>query len=520
MCRTRQRSARWASSWRSAPVRRSGGPSVSNTTVPASGNAAPSLHRGRRPRVSESNRSRVGARITRMGREGSGPMPGNGGARSASSASAVARPCCGGHATAVTRPTSTAPGAGAAAGPGRGAAATRLGARRLLALLHQRQRLLALLAPGIELVRLEALLPCLLRPRLVAREPVGAAQLVMGLDQVRPELERLLQKVLSVLVHIPLQVHESQVEVGVQRRLPVVVEPDRLGQMLDRLPEDPLLETDVADVDARQRIRRLLHEHFLEGSQGVVVVLVQHLRPAEQRLSLGLAGRQLQRLLQRLDRARVVAERDEAPPLLDEGRGADVVGVHRGPRARELGSRRLRRRRGELLVALDQLADLFLQLAQLADERVDLLEEGDDLALHYLALGPAGRGVEPARDRVVLRPQGAHRGIDHQGLAVSLITPSMASFSLELSRRAVLSAMTVRPSFTTIPVMYSAASPFTMLGGAVTSLAATCSTSVTASTTTPSFPPSHSRMTVRVSSRWGAGAPSRLRRSTSGTAPP
>src|SRR5947209_869666 len=404
-------------------------------------------------------------------------------------------------------------------GPGRAAAAA-LDARRLLPLLHQRERLLALLAPGIELVRLEARLPRLLRLRLVTREPVRAAQLVMGLDQVRPELQRLLQKGLGVLVHLPLQVHEAEIEVGVQRGLLVVVESDRLGQVLDRLPEDPLLQTDVADVDPRERIRRLLHEHLLKGSQGVVILLVQHLRPAEQRLGLGLAGRELQGFLQRLDRPDVVAERDEAPALLDEGRGADVVGVDGGSRPRELRGRRLRRRRGELFVAVDQLADLLLQLAQLADERVDLLEEGDDLALHHFTLGPPGRRVELARDRIVLRPQGANRGIDHQDFAVSLITPSMATFSFELSSRAVFSAMTVRPSFTTIPVMYSAASPFTMFGGAVTSLAATCSTSVTASTTTPSLPPSHSRMTVRVSSRCGAGAPSRMAQSTSGTAPP
>src|SRR5438132_1418157 len=385
-------------------------------------------------------------------------------------------------------------------GPGRAAAAA-LDARRLLPLLHQRERLLALLAPGIELVRLEARLPRLLRLRLVTREPVRAAQLVMGLDQVRPELQRLLQKGLGVLVHLPLQVHEAEIEVGVQRGLLVVVESDRLGQVLDRLPEDPLLQTDVADVDPRERIRRLLHEHLLKGSQGVVILLVQHLRPAEQRLGLDLAGRELQGFLQRLDRP-------------------DVVGVDGGSRPRELRGRRLRRRRGELFVAVDQLADLLLQLAQLADERVDLLEEGDDLALHHFTLGPPGRRVELARDRIVLRPQGANRGIEHQDFAVSLITPSMATFSFELSSRAVFSAMTVRPSFTTIPVMYSAASPFTMFGGAVTSLAATCSTSVTASTTTPSLPPSHSRMTVRVSSRCGAGAPSRLRKSTSGTAPP
>src|SRR5205823_10896355 len=90
-----------------------------------------------------------------------------------------------------------------------------------------------------------------------------------------------------------------------------------------------------------------------------------------------------------------------------------------GSRPRELRGRRLRRRRGELFVAVDQLADLLLQLAQLADERVDLLEEGDDLALHHLTLGPPGRRVEMARDRIVLRPQGANRGIDHQDFAVS-----------------------------------------------------------------------------------------------------
>src|SRR2546422_8519704 len=48
------------------------------TTLFRSGNAAPSLHDGRRPRVSESNRARLGARSRRIGRSGSGPTPGNG----------------------------------------------------------------------------------------------------------------------------------------------------------------------------------------------------------------------------------------------------------------------------------------------------------------------------------------------------------------------------------------------------------------------------------------------------------
>ena len=69
---------------------RSGGAAVNNTIVPASGNAAPSLQVGRRPCVSESKSARVGVRIRRMGRLGSGPRPGNGGVRSASVARAMA----------------------------------------------------------------------------------------------------------------------------------------------------------------------------------------------------------------------------------------------------------------------------------------------------------------------------------------------------------------------------------------------------------------------------------------------
>src|SRR5256886_3615170 len=258
----------------------------------------------------------------------------------------------------------------------------------------------------------------------------------------------------------------------------------------------------------------------LKGAERVVVVLVQHLRPPEERFRLRLSRGELQRLLQRLDRARVVPQRDEAPPLLDEGRRADVVGVDRGARAGELRRRRLRRRRGDLLEAVHQLADLLLERGQLADERIDLLEVGDDLALHGLALGAARHRLEATRDLLVLGSQGWERPRDHHAFAGSRTAVSRASFSVDVSRRAVLRTMIVRPSFTTRPVMYSAARPVTIAGGEVISGAATCSTSVTASTTTPSLPPSHSRITVRVSSRSGAGALSRLRRSTSGTATP
>src|SRR5690348_2056301 len=421
----------------------------------------------------------------------------------------------------ATRPRSPVPPSrwkGEAPAP---AAMRGLGARRRLPLTRLRQCLLALLAPRIELVRLEPRFPGLLPLFLIACEPVRAPQLVVGLDQIRPELERLLEERLGILVHLALQIHEAQIEVGVERSLLVVAEPDGLGEMLDRLAKDPFLEADVADVDAGEGVRRLLHQDFLEGRQGVVVLLVEHLRPSEQRLRLRLAGRQLERLLERLDGSRVITERNETPALLDERGGADVIGVDDGARARELRRRRFRRGGGDLLEAVHELAHVLLQGGQLADQRVHALEVGDDFALHRLALRAPRHGLEATRDLVIFAPEGGQRRIDHQVAgAVSFAAVSSASFSLEVSRRAVLSTMIVRPSFTTRPVMYSAARPFTIPGGDVISGAATCSTSVTASTTTPSFPPSHSRITVRVSSRSGAAAPSRLRRSTSGTATP
>jgi hypothetical protein len=122
-----------------------------------------------------------------------------------------------------------------------------------------------------------------------AGEPLRATQLEVGLNEVGPELQRLPEEGLRVLEHLPLEVDKSQVEVRVQRGLAIVVQADGLGQVLDRLAEDPLLEANVAHVDPGERVGRLLHEDAREGAQRVVVVLVQHLRPAKQRLRLGVA---------------------------------------------------------------------------------------------------------------------------------------------------------------------------------------------------------------------------------------
>src|SRR5262245_2353973 len=316
-----------------------------------------------------------------------------------------------------------------------------------------------------------------------------------------------------------MQVHESQIEVRVERRLLVVVEPDRFRKMLDRLAEDPLLEADVADVDARQRIRRLFHQDLLKGRQGVVVVAVQHLRPAEQGFGLRLPRGQLERLVEGLNGAVVIPERNEAPSLLDERRRADVVRFHRGTDTGELGRGRLRGgRRLQLLVLVDQKADILFQLPHVGEQRVDLLEKEDDLLLDGVAFRLIAGLVEALRDTVVLSAQRRHRRVAHQ--ADSFMAVASASFSRDASSFAVLSTMMVRASRPTRPVMYSAASPLTIAGGALTAAAPICMTSVTVSTTKPILPPSQSSTMMRVSSLSGASTPSRLRRSITGTGSP
>src|SRR5512135_1191545 len=324
--------------------------------------------------------------------------------------------------------------------------------RRLLTPLDLLEDLLTAPAPGVELVRLEALAPGAARLVAVPGEPLRPSQLEVRLDQVGSELEGLLEERLGVLVHLAAEVDEAQVEMGVQRRLLVVVEPDRLGEMLDRLAEDPLLETDVSDVDARERVGRLLHQDLLERRERVIIVAVQHLRPAEQRLRLGLARRELQRPLQRLDRTVVVAQRDQAPALLDVGRGADMVGLDRRPHTREVGRGRFcGRRRLHLLVLVDQDADVFLELRRLRQQAVHVLEEADDLPLHRLPLHGRARGFQPLGDGVVLRAERGDRRVRHQARPSSAAVS--ASFSFEASSLPVLSTMMVAWSRPTSPVM-------------------------------------------------------------------
>ncbi len=107
-----------------------------------------------------------------------------------------------------------------------------------------------------------------------------------------------------------------------------------------------------------------------------------------------------------------------------------MVGVDHRPGAGEL--RRLRRvgRRLELLVAVDQRPDVFLELGQLAERGIDPLEIGDDLPLHCLALGVGAGLVEPERDRLELAPQRGNQRIAHAAQATA---PVSASRSSELS---------------------------------------------------------------------------------------
>src|SRR5438874_3709273 len=62
------------------------------------------------------------------------------------------------------------------------------------------------------------------------------------LDEIRSERDGFLEERLRVLEHVALEVHQSKIEVRVQRCLLVVVETDRARQMLDRLVPNLLLE--------------------------------------------------------------------------------------------------------------------------------------------------------------------------------------------------------------------------------------------------------------------------------------
>jgi hypothetical protein len=52
--------------------------------------------------------------------------------------------------------------------------------------------------------------------------------------------------------------------------------------VLDGFPEDALLQADVSDIDAGQGIGGLLHQHLGEVAERVVIVLVEHLGPAQE----------------------------------------------------------------------------------------------------------------------------------------------------------------------------------------------------------------------------------------------
>ena len=83
---------------------------------------------------------------------------------------------------------------------------------------------------------------------------------------------------------------------GIERRLLVVAQPDGTRKMLDRLTKDALLQANVADVDACEGVLRLAHQDLLEHEQRVVVLLLQHQRPPQQRLRLRIVRRKLEGL--------------------------------------------------------------------------------------------------------------------------------------------------------------------------------------------------------------------------------
>src|SRR5688500_8799055 len=86
------------------------------------------------------------------------------------------------------------------------------------------EHLSAALPPWIELVRAMPIAPRIHRRLLLPIEPERAAELEVRLDEIRTDLQRLLEEGLRILVHLALEIHETEVEVRVQGRFPVVVE--------------------------------------------------------------------------------------------------------------------------------------------------------------------------------------------------------------------------------------------------------------------------------------------------------
>src|SRR3954470_15621675 len=100
------------------------------------------------------------------------------------------------------------------------------GSLRLSSRFDRHQDLGAPFPPRIELVGGVTSLPRLERLVALAIEPIGAPKLVIRLDQVRAQRNGLLEERLRVLEHVPLEIHQSEIEVRVQRRLSIVVEAD------------------------------------------------------------------------------------------------------------------------------------------------------------------------------------------------------------------------------------------------------------------------------------------------------
>ena len=121
---------------------------------------------------------------------------------------------------------------------------------------------------------------------------------------------------------------------------------------------------------------------------------------------------------------------------------------------RRAGAGELRRRSATsaaraLLVALDQPADVFLDLAQIGQRAVHPLEQGDDVALEGLPVRPAG--ASPRRPSISWN--WLRSAVSHGSLIWPLPMPVRASRSVEESSLRAFRMMIVRSGRVTIPAM-------------------------------------------------------------------
>ena len=120
------------------------------------------------------------------------------------------------------------------------------------------------------------------------------AKFIPALEQVGSKLERLPKEGFRIVVHLALAIHHAEIQVRIQRGLPIEIQTDHARQLFNRLTVPALFQQQGAHRGQCQGIGGVTRQHTLQGGQRLVGSLLQHLRPPQQRLGLVATRCQLQ----------------------------------------------------------------------------------------------------------------------------------------------------------------------------------------------------------------------------------